>query len=58
MALPKDPYMLLSVVNTKLRDDYTDLNDLCASLGEDRSQLESKLKEAGFIYNPTTNQFV
>ncbi len=58
MALPKDPYMLLSVVNTKLRDDYTDLNDLCASLGEDRSQLESKLKEAGFFYNPTTNQFV
>lgn len=58
MALPKDPYMLLSVVNTKLRDDYTDLDDLCASLGEDRSQLESKLKEAGFNYNPTTNQFV
>lgn len=58
MALPKDPYMLLSVVNTKLRDDYTDLDDLCASLDEDRIQLESKLKEAGFIYNPTTNQFV
>lgn len=34
--------MLLSTVNMKLRDDYSDLDDLCASLGEDRAALESK----------------
>jgi hypothetical protein len=49
--------MLLSTVNMKLRDDYTDLDDLCASLGEDRAALESKLAAAGFTYMPEINQF-
>lgn len=57
MSLPQDPFMLLSVVNTKLRDGYKDLDDLCASLCEDRTRLESKLKEAGFTYDPAANQF-
>ncbi|MDE6446805.1 MAG: DUF4250 domain-containing protein, partial [Muribaculaceae bacterium] len=30
MTLPKDPAMLYSIINMKLRDQYTDLNDLCA----------------------------
>lgn len=55
--LPNDPFMLLSVVNTKLRDDYADLDELCSSLSVDRPQLEKKLADAGFIYMPELNQF-
>lgn len=57
MPLPQDPYMLLSVINTKLRDDYADLDDLCASFDIDRSQLEQKLESAGFAYDPAVRQF-
>ena len=55
--LPQDPLMLLSVINTKLRDDYYDLNELCASLDIDRKQLEEKLKGAGFHYDEVSRQF-
>lgn len=55
--LPEDPFMLLSVVNTKLRDEYGSLEELCSSLGIDRRSLEDKLKSAGFEYLPEINQF-
>ena len=55
--LPQDPFMLLSYVNTKLRDEYPSLEELCASLGIDRSALEEKLHDAGFDYMPQANQF-
>lgn len=55
--LPKDPYMLLSVVNTRLRDEYGSLRELCASLGEDEKKLTSCLATAGFTYDPKQNQF-
>lgn len=55
--LPQDPFMLLSVVNTKLRDDYADLDDLCSSLDVNKPDLESRLKSAGFTYDPATRQF-
>ena len=53
MELPKDPFMLLSVVNTKLRDCYADLEDM----GIDRAALERQLAAAGFEYMPEINQF-
>lgn len=55
--MPKDPVMLMSWVNMKLRDEYPSLDVLCDDLGIDRSELEAKLKEAGFDYIPTANQF-
>lgn len=55
--LPQDPFMLLSFINTKLRDDYTGLEDLCASLDIDRKELESRLDKVGFVYMPEINQF-
>ena len=58
MSLPKDAFILLSVVNTKLRDRYSSLDALCDDLGEDKNEIESTLKSAGFEYNPGTNQFV
>ena len=57
MELPKDPCMLMSVVNTKLRDCYADLDALCEDMGIDRAALERELADAGFEYMPEINQF-
>ncbi len=57
MDLPKDPYMLLSMINMKLRDDYSDLDSLCEDLDIDRKQLESKLGTIDYKYIPGINQF-
>ena len=40
MAMPKDPVMLLSYVNTQLRDNYPSLDELCRALGESREEIE------------------
>ena len=58
MALPNDPLLLMSVVNTKLRDFYPTLEALCDDLNEDRAALEEKLAAIGYAYDPARNQFV
>ncbi len=55
--LPQDPYILYSFINLKLRDEYSSLDRLCEDMDVDKAQLEDKLKDAGFTYNPTTNHF-
>ena len=55
--LPKDPVMLMSVLNTKLRDEYHSLEALCEDLELDRDRLTVRLHEAGFDYDPEQNQF-
>ena len=55
--IPEDPVILLSFVNTKLRDEYPSLDELCASLGENRAKLERKLTANGYNYDPQVNQF-
>lgn len=55
--LPQDPNILLSVVNTKLRDEYPSLDALCDGLDADRVEMETKLAGAGYAYDPDTNQF-
>ncbi|MCI7800917.1 MAG: DUF4250 domain-containing protein [Eubacterium sp.] len=57
MMLPNDPIILLSVVNTKLRDCYSSLDALCDDLGESREEIESKLKAVGFEYDEASNSF-
>ena len=54
---PNDPVILLSFVNTRLRDEYPSLDELCASLGEDRAALADKLAAIGYEYDPAVNQF-
>lgn len=54
---PKDPIMLLSWTNMKLRDFYSSLDELCDDLEIDRKELEGKLKNAGFTYNMELNKF-
>lgn len=53
----KTPMMLFSYVNTKLRDDYSSLDALCDDLDVDKQQLEQKMADAGFEYNPSQNKF-
>ena len=57
MKLPEDPVMLLSFVNTKLRDQYASLDALCDDLDASRAALEAKLSEIGYFYNAKENRF-
>lgn len=52
-----DPFMLLSMCNMKLRDQYDSLEELCAGEDMDQTELVQKLHDAGFDYIPETNQF-
>lgn len=55
--LPKDPMMLVGVINMKLRDEYDSLDELCASMGIERTLLEQKLASVGFEYSEQNNKF-
>ncbi len=55
--LPRDPVMLLSVINMKLRDRYASLDALCEDMDADRAQIEAALLEIGYAYDPAANQF-
>lgn len=56
-TLPKDPVILLSTVNMKLRDYYKDLDALCDDLNVDCQQLVDTLKAIDYHYDSDTNQF-
>ncbi len=56
--LPNDPMILLSYVNTKLRDDYPSLDALCDDLNADREEIKKKLKAIDYAYNAELNRFV
>ena len=58
MMLPKDPAILLSFVNTKLRDEHPSLDELCSALDADRAELESALAGLDYHYSPEQNQFI
>lgn len=57
MPIPSDPFLLLSFLNTKLRDCYTSLDALCDDLQADRATLEKKMAAIGYTYLPARNQF-
>lgn len=56
--LPSDPIILLSFVNTKLRDECKSLDDFCDKYEVDKASLVEKLSSVNYRYNPPTNQFV
>ncbi|WP_346663515.1 DUF4250 domain-containing protein [uncultured Merdimonas sp.] len=56
--LPKDPVMLLSVVNTRLRDQYPDLSTLCEDMGASTEEVKNTLKGIGYEYDESGHQFV
>ena len=58
MPLPQDPLLLMSVVNTKLRDFYPSLEALSDDLNVPSAELEEKLRGAGYVYDAGRNQFL
>ena len=56
--IPKDPVMLLSFVNLKLRDQYSNLSVLCEDLDVSETELTERLAGIDYHYNSETNQFV
>ena len=56
--LPKDPIMLLSMINMKLRDRYASLDALCEDMDASREEIVRALDEIGYTYNQQTNQFI
>lgn len=56
--LPKDPVMLLSAVNMKLRDQYASLDALCEDMDISRAEIEEAILTVGYAYDEKTNQFV
>lgn len=55
--LPKDPAMLMSFVNMKLRNEYSTLEDFCSAYSIDEGKLKSTLEAAGFEWLPGERQF-
>ena len=57
MNLPQDPMMLFSVINMKLRDNYSSLDELCEDMNVDKEELIQKLAALGFEYSEENNKF-
>lgn len=55
--LPEDPAILLSYINTQLRDFYENYEELCKSLDVDGEAITEKLKSIGYEYQEEINQF-
>ncbi len=58
MILPQDPYMLLSVVNMKLRDNYKSFDDLCEDMDGNPTVISETFGKLGYAYDGKTNQFI
>ena len=56
--IPKDPVMLLSFINMKLRDFYPSLDELCTDLDLNVNDVSEKLASAGFNYDGKLNRFI
>ncbi len=56
--LPNDPLLCMSVVNTKLRDHYKNLDALCEDLNVDKEKLVEKMRFIDYEYDENRNQFV
>lgn len=57
MQLPQDPVLLMSLINTYLRDQYPSLEALCDDRELDINDICAKLDTVGFTYMPEQNQF-
>ncbi len=57
MQLPKDPVILLSYINTQLRDNYASLTEFCSSNDCSPEEIIRILEKIDYHYNSDTNQF-
>ncbi len=58
MAVPNDPIILLSYINTQLRDNYESLDELCRSLSVDEQDIREKLSSVNYEYDESLNKFI
>lgn len=56
--IPNDPVMLLSFVNMKLRDQYTNLEAMCEDLDILSTEIIEKLDKIDYHYDVEKNQFI
>lgn len=57
MAIPKDPVMLLSFLNTQLRDFYPSLSELCKSMDLEQEEITEKMAMMNYHYDEGQNRF-
>ena len=53
----KEPTILLSLINTKLRDFYDSIESLCDDLDYSKEEVNEILNSIGYFYDPTINQY-
>lgn len=58
MMIPKDPFMLLSYVNLKLRDNYRSIEEMCDDLDISLTEIEEACNGIGYFYDKQINQFI
>ena len=56
--LPNNAYILLSIINMKLRDFYSSIDDLCDDLDENKEEIDNILNSIGYYYSKENNQFI
>ena len=56
--LPNNPYVLLSIINMKLRDFYSSIDNLCDDLDENKEEIDNILNSIGYYYSKENNQFI
>ena len=57
MKLPNNPYLLLSFINTKLRDNYSSLDELVDDFNYDKNEIIERLAAIDYYYDENQNQF-
>ena len=55
---PKDPAMLLSYVNTQLRDFYPSMEEFCKARDVEKAEIDEKLAMIDYEYDPVSNRYV
>lgn len=55
--IPKDPVILVSFLNTQLRDHFSSLDAFCEDYHVDKEEILERLKDYNYEYNPELNRF-
>ncbi|MBQ5564195.1 MAG: DUF4250 domain-containing protein [Clostridia bacterium] len=58
MPIPNDPVILLSFINTQLRDNYSSLDEFGKSNSIDINEIKNKLFAIGYEYDAKLNKFI
>ena len=55
---PKDPAILLSYVNTQLRDFYPSMEEFCKAMDVEKTEIDEKPAMIDYEYDPVSNRYV